>query len=407
MPRPACSPSSTCCSTGSVTCRCASPSPAAASCTARSGWGRPAGRGDDAAGATPEGETAQLVAALRDRDTVPADIAEAVVERSGGNPLYAEEFMRMLRDQTRLDGRPAPRPGYRGPATDDPCVALVPLDALPTGLRITARTQRSWALRAGPVRWRSSLARATTRRAPPSRSSWAARCCAGPRRPRSPARPSTRPATCSCATWRTDASRASNVPTSTGPRHGWLSTALGEGGADREERLASHYTEAHDLARAAGDPMASSMADEAVEHLLAAARRAAGLIRPGPRPRATRSSSWHPTILGGRALMAAGTAALVSGRFDEADEDLHQAVEAFVLHDDEIAADATVMLARSRSSAATSRGRPLLNRAIDVLESIRPGPSSRTRRPAWRATCGSGRPARMHVVVGAGAHARA
>ena len=47
--------------------------------------------------------------------------------------------------------------------------------------------------------------------------------------------------------------------------------------------------------------------------------------------------------------MAAGTAALVSGRFDEADEDLHQAVEAFVLHDDEIgAADATVMLARSR-----------------------------------------------------------
>ena len=69
----------------------------------RPGWGDRPGATTMQLAPLSDGETAQLVAALRDRDTLPADVAEAVVERSGGNPLYAEEFMRMLRDQARRE----------------------------------------------------------------------------------------------------------------------------------------------------------------------------------------------------------------------------------------------------------------------------------------------------------------
>jgi class 3 adenylate cyclase/tetratricopeptide (TPR) repeat protein len=52
-----------------------------------------------------ERETAQLVAALLDRTLLPADVQAPILERSGGNPLYAEEFIRMLKDRGLLAQR--------------------------------------------------------------------------------------------------------------------------------------------------------------------------------------------------------------------------------------------------------------------------------------------------------------
>jgi predicted ATPase/class 3 adenylate cyclase len=40
-------------------------------------------------------ETAQLVHALLERSVLPAEVQTALLERAGGNPLYAEEFVRM------------------------------------------------------------------------------------------------------------------------------------------------------------------------------------------------------------------------------------------------------------------------------------------------------------------------
>ena len=42
------------------------------------------------------GETAQLVHDLLSRTVLPGELEQAVLERSGGNPLYAEEFARMV-----------------------------------------------------------------------------------------------------------------------------------------------------------------------------------------------------------------------------------------------------------------------------------------------------------------------
>ncbi|MEX2459293.1 MAG: adenylate/guanylate cyclase domain-containing protein [Actinomycetota bacterium] len=50
-------------------------------------------------------ETSSLVTALLADAVLPADTREALLERSGGNPLYAEEFVRMLTDRELLERR--------------------------------------------------------------------------------------------------------------------------------------------------------------------------------------------------------------------------------------------------------------------------------------------------------------
>ncbi|HSF62165.1 MAG TPA: adenylate/guanylate cyclase domain-containing protein [Gaiellaceae bacterium] len=48
-------------------------------------------------------ETARLIAALLDRPVLPAETQTALVQRAGGNPLYAEEYVRMLGDRGEGD----------------------------------------------------------------------------------------------------------------------------------------------------------------------------------------------------------------------------------------------------------------------------------------------------------------
>src|SRR5207247_5303522 len=47
-------------------------------------------------------ETAQLVSSLLDRAELPDDVQALLLERAGGNPLYAEEFVRLLKDRDLL-----------------------------------------------------------------------------------------------------------------------------------------------------------------------------------------------------------------------------------------------------------------------------------------------------------------
>ena len=49
-------------------------------------------------------ETAQLVAVLLERAALPAGTQQTLLERAGGNPLYAEEFVRLLADRGGLEG---------------------------------------------------------------------------------------------------------------------------------------------------------------------------------------------------------------------------------------------------------------------------------------------------------------
>ena len=47
----------------------------------------------------PTSETAVLVSALLERAVLPAETQRVLIERSGGNPLFAEEFVQLLVDR--------------------------------------------------------------------------------------------------------------------------------------------------------------------------------------------------------------------------------------------------------------------------------------------------------------------
>jgi class 3 adenylate cyclase/tetratricopeptide (TPR) repeat protein len=53
-------------------------------------------------------ETAHLVHALLDRPVLEARVQEKLLERAGGNPLYAEEFARLLHDRDAAEELPLP-----------------------------------------------------------------------------------------------------------------------------------------------------------------------------------------------------------------------------------------------------------------------------------------------------------
>ena len=345
----------------------------------RPGWGDRPGATTMRLEPLSESETAQLVAALRDRDTLSSAAAEAVVERSSGNPLYAEEFMRMLRDQHRGDsGKGSPAADAALPPTIQALLSAR-LDALASNLRATAQD----AAVVGLTCWPGAVAGIA------GSSEDIVRASLEDLVEREVLR---RVKTTSVAgqteyTFRhvlvRDVAygripRAERARKHRAVAH-WLESALGTGAGDREERLASHLAEAHDLAAAAGDAMAEEIADEAIDHLLAASSRAFGLDPARSLTHARRALDLMDLddLRRPRTLVSSGTAALVAGRFDEADEDLRVAIDLFAsLRDDVGGADATVMLARSRFERGDIDGEePLLRHAIEVLEGRPRGPA--------------------------------
>src|SRR5262249_13971412 len=77
-------------------------------------------------------DTGRLLSALLEDTELPADTRAAILTRAGGNPLYAEEFVRMLFDpHVALGDRPAPlAENIPVPETVHPLIAAR-LDALP------------------------------------------------------------------------------------------------------------------------------------------------------------------------------------------------------------------------------------------------------------------------------------
>src|SRR5439155_22966640 len=73
-----------------------------------------------------DAETARLVEALLSRTVLPGHTHAGLLERAGGNPLYAEEFVRMLADRGELEGAP----GASVPPTGEPVEVPTTIHAL-------------------------------------------------------------------------------------------------------------------------------------------------------------------------------------------------------------------------------------------------------------------------------------
>ena len=52
--------------------------------------------------------TARLMAALLDRSVLPADVQQALLDRAGGNPLYAEQFAQLYLERGSAEDLPLP-----------------------------------------------------------------------------------------------------------------------------------------------------------------------------------------------------------------------------------------------------------------------------------------------------------
>jgi class 3 adenylate cyclase/tetratricopeptide (TPR) repeat protein len=93
-------------------------------------------------------DTARIVHALLERSVLPADLQVTLIERAGGNPLYAEEFARMV-DELGEDGS-----GLRLPESVQGIIAAR-LDALPIGEKLLLQD----AAVIGKVFWLGALER--------------------------------------------------------------------------------------------------------------------------------------------------------------------------------------------------------------------------------------------------------
>ena len=77
-------------------------------------------------------ETAQLISGLLDQAVLPAETQQLILDRAGGNPLYAEEFVRMLRDRELLDTHGTLRADAEVPFPDSiQALIAARLDTLP------------------------------------------------------------------------------------------------------------------------------------------------------------------------------------------------------------------------------------------------------------------------------------
>jgi class 3 adenylate cyclase/tetratricopeptide (TPR) repeat protein len=97
-------------------------------------------------------DTARLVHALLERSVLPADLQATLIERAGGNPLYAEEFARMV-DELGEDGT-----GLRLPESVQGIIAAR-LDALPIDEKLLLQD----AAVVGKVFWLGALERIAPR----------------------------------------------------------------------------------------------------------------------------------------------------------------------------------------------------------------------------------------------------
>ncbi len=188
----------------------------------RPGWGPNGGDSALAIELEPlsEADTGHLLENLLSSHQLPTGVGPALLAAAGGNPLFAEEYVRMVRDRHPL---PEPATGAAPPARDRPRHHRRP-PGRPArrGEGRARRTSRSLAGSAGSAPWPRS-AGGPGPRSRPAWSAWRPRSSStGPGGPRWPASASTASATCWSARSPTARSRGWSGPTSTGgPPPGW------------------------------------------------------------------------------------------------------------------------------------------------------------------------------------------
>jgi len=364
--------------------------PLLVACTARpelyeshEGWGG-GKRNSNTVSLSPlsDSETAQLISALLSQAVLPAEVHSALLERAGGNPLYAEEFIRMLSDRgvLRRKGRVFTIDPDADITTPDNVQALIAarLDTLPA----ERKTLLHDASIAGKVFWSGAVSALGER---------------GDREVREglhelvrkelvrPARNSSIEGQQEHSFWHAlvrDVAYGQIPRAARGRKHqamaGWIEAIAGDRVGDHSEVLVHHYTQALDLAKAVGNIEVQGLVEPTRRFLILAGDRAINLDVARARTYFRRALDLLPSGHPQRAptLIKAGNSASYAGSLDEGQRLFSKAVtEAQNANDGITQGEAMLCLSAShRWKGEGARSIALRHEAIEVLERQAPGP---------------------------------
>jgi class 3 adenylate cyclase/tetratricopeptide (TPR) repeat protein len=326
-----------------------------------------------------EAETAKLVSGLLGA-IVPVELLALIQERTEGNPLYAEEFVRLLRDRDLLaetDGAVTLRAGAELPVPESiGALIAARLDTLPPD----RRAMLSDAAVVGKVFWAGAVAAmggrdvadVTAAMGELARNEFVR-----------PVRHSSMAGEFEYAFWHVltrDVAYATLPRASRGARHAaaaaWLEAKADERVEGVAEVLAHHYATAVELAKAAGQPgRAADFEPSAVRYLALAGEKALGLDVAAAIGTFERALALTPPGHMGRArlLDLLGNAKRTDGQVAAAVELLQEAVAAYVAMGDRAAADrVTVALDGALHQVGDPRAGAQLDELIRRLESQGP-----------------------------------
>ena len=317
-------------------------------------------------------ETAVLIASLLERSDLPPDTNQALLDRAGGNPLFAEEFVRLLADRGGL--------GRMVDDVPDSVQALIAarLDTLAPDRKSLLQD----AAVVGKVFWSGALAEMGGRDV---RDAEQALHELARKELVRPARTSAMEGEREFGFWHLlvrDVCYAQIPRADRAARHraaaAWLERHAGERAEDLADVLAHHYLTALELIRAAGLALeAEEVQTQAIRYLALAGERAIALDVERAEANLARALELAPAGHPARASLLEhwAQAAQQLGRQQEAKAALESAYALHLEQDDAIAAGrALALLVTVLWSLGDPRRKQAIREALDLLEPQPPGP---------------------------------
>jgi tetratricopeptide (TPR) repeat protein len=329
-----------------------------------------------------EAETATLLSGLLDQAVLPAETQRALLERSGGNPLYAEEFVRMLGDRGILERggrtlRLAPDAEIPVPESIQ-SIIVARLDTLSP----ESKSLLQDASVLGRGFWVGSVAALSGMEIAEVR----ARLHEVARLELiRPLRSSSVKHDEEYAFWHIlirDVAYAQLPRAERGAKHRaaaeWIAEVAGDRLADQSEVLAYHYGEALELAIASGGPDVDHLRARTVEQLLVAGDRAVRVDASSAERNLRRAFELLPESDPGRPrlLVRLAEAETTIGRFGDAKTHFDEAIEGLRAAGDMLGlGEAMAFKLRALNKLGDLRDLDrLMREAVEILEREPPGP---------------------------------
>jgi class 3 adenylate cyclase/tetratricopeptide (TPR) repeat protein len=327
-------------------------------------------------------ETARLVSALLDATVLPVEVQQPILERADGNPLYAEEFVRLLKDRELLVEAGSSWELKAGAEVPFPDSVQALIAARLDTLDPEAKSLLADAAVIGKVFWAGGVAEMGGRDL---------ETVTGMLRELSrkelvrPARQSSMAGEAEYAFGHIlarDVAYSQLPRSSRAARHvaaaAWIESKVPGRVEDLADVLAYHYATAFELARAAGEKERASQLQAPALHFLGlAAERALGLDTAAALASSEHALALAPVGHPERAVALArfGGAAFHVGRLTDAAEALEEAIASFGERGDRLAAARAMgTLAEVLYRTGEPRWAELPAEAVALLEPLPPGP---------------------------------